>query len=98
MSIGQEDQRCMIECLYCEAEGQAAVLDGKVQDDNIHVKCMMDKNSPYVHKLSHHGFPQEMSHSMQNMDGYHALVLSYRRDSLCTTLWSAMCDCLWYWL
>ncbi len=62
------------------------MLDGKVQDDVIHVKRIMDKNSPYVLRLSHHGFPQEMSHSMQNMNGYHAVVLLYRQQPVYHTL------------
>ncbi len=72
--------------LYCEAEGQAAMLDGKVQDDNIHVKRIINKNPPYVLKLSHHGFPQDLSDSMKNMNGYHAIVLSYRRRPVYHTL------------
>lgn len=65
--------------LYCEAEGQAAMLTDWVQHSNASLKHILERNPPYVLKLSHHGFPNELSEPMQNMNGYHAILLSYRR-------------------
>ena len=65
--------------LYCEAEGQAAMLADKVQGNSVHLKQLLVTNPPYVLKLSHHGFPEEPSESMQMMNGYHAIMQAYRR-------------------
>ena len=65
--------------LYCEAEGQAAVLDG----NSIHVQCILHKESarlaprpPCVLNLFHHRFPEKISDSMQCMNGFHAIFVS----------------------
>lgn len=65
--------------LYCEAQGQAAMLDSKVQGDSAHIKQQLDSNPPYVLKLSFHKFPDETLVSTQTTNGYYAIKLSYRR-------------------
>ena len=55
------------------------MLTDWVQHSNASLKHILERNPPYVLKLSHHGFPNELSQPMQNMNGYHAILLSYRR-------------------
>ena len=70
--------------MYGEAEGQSAMLPWQSMTTNDEdIKRILHKRPPYVLKLSHHGFPDETLASTQEMNGYFAIMQSYRMRSVC---------------
>ena len=70
--------------MYGEAEGQSAMLPWQAMPTNdAHIKQLIYRNPPYVLKLSHQGFPNEALESAQEMNGYLAIMQSYRMRFVC---------------
>lgn len=55
------------------------MLAWHMKTDDKEIKQILHRRPPYVLKLSYHGFPDEALESTQEMNGYYAILQSYRQ-------------------